>query len=54
MDSGTVPSDWRDANITPIYKKGRNTQELNYRPVTKENTEAMQRNLGQLEEWSNM
>ena len=29
-DSGTVPSDWRDA-IVPIYKKGDKQQPSNYR-----------------------
>ena len=33
-DSGTVPSDWRDANIVPIYKKGDKQQPSNYRPVS--------------------
>ena len=33
-DTGTVPSDWRDANIVPIYKKGDKQQPSNYRPVS--------------------
>ena len=33
-DTGTVPSDWRDANIVPIYKKGDKQQPSNYRLVS--------------------
>jgi len=29
-----VPGDWRIANITPIYKKGRQEDPGNYRPVS--------------------
>ncbi|MDD0245766.1 hypothetical protein PSY47_23705, partial [Shigella flexneri] len=32
--SGEVPVDWRLANVTPIYKKGRRTDPGNYRPVS--------------------
>uniref|UniRef100_A0A493SZD0 Reverse transcriptase domain-containing protein n=1 Tax=Anas platyrhynchos platyrhynchos TaxID=8840 RepID=A0A493SZD0_ANAPP len=31
--SGEVPVDWRLANVTPIYKKGRRADPGNYRPV---------------------
>ena len=31
---GTVPSDWRLANISPIYKKGDTSNPSNYRPVS--------------------
>ena len=31
--SGEVPIDWRLANVTPIYKKGRRVDPGNYRPV---------------------
>jgi hypothetical protein len=34
MDSGTVPLDWRCANVTPIYKKGPRSDPGNYRPVS--------------------
>ena len=34
MDSGEIPSDWKSANITPIYKKGSKHQPPNYRPVS--------------------
>uniref|UniRef100_A0A8B9CEL4 Reverse transcriptase domain-containing protein n=1 Tax=Anser brachyrhynchus TaxID=132585 RepID=A0A8B9CEL4_9AVES len=32
--SGEVPVDWRLANVTPIYKKGRRVDPGNYRPVS--------------------
>ncbi|XP_071892066.1 uncharacterized protein [Anas platyrhynchos] len=32
--SGEVPVDWRLANMTPIYKKGRRADPGNYRPVS--------------------
>ncbi|KFR10060.1 RNA-directed DNA polymerase from mobile element jockey, partial [Opisthocomus hoazin] len=31
--SGEVPTDWRRANITPIFKKGKKEDVGNYRPV---------------------
>jgi len=31
---GLVPSDWRKANISPIFKKGRKDSPNNYRPVS--------------------
>jgi hypothetical protein len=34
LDTGTVPSDWRQANITPIFKKGSRSSPKNYRPVS--------------------
>ena len=34
LTSGTVPSNWKLANITAIYKKGDCTQAVNYRPVS--------------------
>jgi len=30
----TVPSDWRDANVVPIFKAGRRCEAANYRPVS--------------------
>ncbi|KAK4812311.1 hypothetical protein QYF61_017088 [Mycteria americana] len=32
--TGEVPADWRLANVTPIYKKGRKEDPGNYRPVS--------------------
>lgn len=32
--TGDVPMAWREANVTPLYKKGSKTHPLNYRPVS--------------------
>ncbi len=34
LRSGVVPSDWREANVTPIFKKGQKSDPGNYRPVS--------------------
>jgi Reverse transcriptase (RNA-dependent DNA polymerase)/Endonuclease-reverse transcriptase len=34
MEEGTVPEDWRAANVTPIFKSGRKCDPGNYRPVS--------------------
>ena len=34
MDTGVVPSDWRSANVTPIFKKGSRSKPENHRPVS--------------------
>ena len=34
VSSGIVPSAWKEAKITPRYKKGNKTEPSNYRPVT--------------------
>ena len=31
--SGEVPGDWKKGNITPIFKKGREEDPGNYRPL---------------------
>ena len=32
VTSGTMPQDWKDANVTPLHKKGSRTDCNNYRP----------------------
>ncbi|KFU87604.1 RNA-directed DNA polymerase from mobile element jockey, partial [Chaetura pelagica] len=32
--TGEVPEDWRKANVTPVYKKGKKEDPSNYRPVS--------------------
>ncbi len=34
LREGSVPADWRQANVTPIYKKGSKADPGNYRPVS--------------------
>ena len=34
MDEGVVPPGWKDANVTPIFKKGSKSTPSNYRPVS--------------------
>ena len=34
IDCGILPEDWRQANISPIFKKGDRTKASNYRPVS--------------------
>ncbi len=34
IQTGVIPQDWRDANITPLFKKGSRMSANNYRPVS--------------------
>ena len=34
LQTGDVPAAWREANVSPLYKKGDKTNPLNYRPVS--------------------
>ena len=34
LDSGELPRDWKDANVTPVFKKGDRHAAENYRPVS--------------------
>ena len=34
LQSGQIPQDWKDANITPLFKKGSRLCPNNYRPVS--------------------
>ena len=34
MDEGVIPDEWRDAEVTPIFKKGSKAEPANYRPVS--------------------
>jgi len=34
LDTGCVPTDWRCANVSPVYKKGNRSDPANYRPIS--------------------
>ena len=34
INEKTIPDDWRNARVTPIYKKGPKSEPGNYRPVS--------------------
>ena len=34
LNSGELPLEWKQANVTPIFKKGSRSQASNYRPVS--------------------
>ena len=33
-DEGSVPEDWKCANVSPVYKKGNRNKAENYRPIS--------------------
>ena len=34
QEEGIVPSEWKEANVTPLFKKGSRNKPENYRPVS--------------------
>jgi hypothetical protein len=34
LQTGCLPREWKDANVVPIYKKGKHTDPSNYRPIS--------------------
>ena len=34
IETGDVPSDWRNANVSPVFKKGERYRAENYRPIS--------------------
>ena len=34
FQTGSVPMDWRHANVSPVYKKGKKILAVNYRPIS--------------------
>ena len=33
-ETGEIPQDWRSADVTPVYKKGKKSDPANYRPIS--------------------
>ncbi len=34
LNEGEIPDEWREANVTPLFKKGSKLSASNYRPVS--------------------
>ena len=34
LDQGQIPSDWKQARVAPVFKKGDRGQPANYRPIS--------------------
>ena len=34
LDSGKIPTDWKSALVTPVFKKGNRSSPANYRPIS--------------------
>ena len=34
LERGEIPVDWKDAGVTPLFKKGKRSESQNYRPVS--------------------
>ena len=34
IDTGKIPDIWKEANVSPIYKKGEESEPSNYRPIS--------------------
>ena len=34
LEEGDIPKDWKQANVSPVYKKGAKNRAENYRPIS--------------------
>jgi hypothetical protein len=34
VNQGSIPDEWKEANVVPIFKKGDKSKAVNYRPVS--------------------